>query len=144
MIDKPNASLLRRLGAMIYDSILILALWMVSSLIIVATITDGEAPSGLGFQFFLYFEMAVFYIYFWQATGQTLGMQTWRIQLVDDSGDRLPTTECILRFAVATLSVLALGLGFVWMLFNRDRLTLHDVVSKSRVIHLGKPSPAAE
>ncbi len=129
-----NAGLLRRLAAILYDSLLILAIWMLSSLLLVAT--TGSEVTGVYFQLFLYLELALFYIYFWKARGQTLGMQTWKIQTLNQAGENLNLTQCCLRFFFATLSVLCLGAGFIWILFDRQRLAWHDRASGTRVIYL--------
>ncbi len=133
-----NASLLRRLAAMLYDSLLILAIWMLSSFLIVAA-TGGEITSAY-FPLFLYLEVALFYIYFWKVRGQTLGMQAWKIQTLNEAGEILNVTECGVRFFFATLSVLCLGAGFIWLLFDRQRLAWHDRASGTRVIYLGVTS----
>ena len=133
----PNAGMLRRFVAMLYDAFLIIAIWMTSTTLMVALMTDGAEVSGFWFQLFLYLELAAFYIYFWKATGQTLGMQVWKIRLLTDGGELLDFRQCTVRFFVATLSVLVAGTGFLWMYFNKERLTLHDIASSSHVAYLG-------
>lgn len=133
----PNAGMLRRIAAMSYDAFLIVAIWMTSTTLLVALLSDGAEIKGFLFQLFLYTELALFYIYFWRATGQTLGMQVWKIRTLTDEGELLDYRQCAVRFLVATLSVLVAGLGFVWMYFNKKRLTLHDLASNSHVVYLG-------
>jgi uncharacterized RDD family membrane protein YckC len=134
----PNSGLLRRFAAMLYDGFLVLAIWMTSTTLLVALVTDGAEVIGLRYQVFLYLELAAFYIFFWRLKGQTLGMQVWKIQLVNKEGEFLSYKACVIRFLTATLSVTAAGAGFIWMYFNKDRLTIHDIVSKSHVMYLGK------
>ena len=133
----PNAGMLRRTAAMLYDAFLIVAIWMTSTTLLVALMSDGAEIKGILFQLFLYTELALFYIYFWRATGQTLGMQVWKIRTLTREGEILSYRQCAVRFLVATLSVLTAGLGFAWMYFNKERLTLHDLVSNSHVVYLG-------
>ena len=40
-----------------------------------------------------------------------------------------------LRFFAAILSWLPLGLGFFWQLWDADRLTWHDRLSRTRIVH---------
>jgi len=134
----PNAGLLRRFAAMLYDGFLVVAIWMTSTTLLVALVTDGAEVIGLWYQIFLYLELAAFYIFFWRFKGQTLGMQVWKIQLVNNEGEILNYKKSVLRFITATLSVVGAGLGFAWMYFNKERLTFHDIASKSHVIYLGK------
>ncbi len=133
----PNAGMLRRFAAMLYDGFLIVAIWMTSTTLLVALATEGAEINGIWFQLFLYMELAAFYVYFWRATGQTLGMQVWKIRTLSNEGELLGYRECAVRFLMATLSVLGAGLGFVWMYFNKERLTLHDLLSNSHVVYLG-------
>ncbi len=99
---------------------------MTTTTILVSTLADGQQVGGLGFQFLLYSELGIFYIYFWQQKGQTLGMQVWRIKLLDETGEVPHATVCLQRFFFATLSVAPLGLGFLWRWINPDKLTFHD------------------
>lgn len=134
----PNAGIFRRLVAMLYDAFLVVALWMVTTIVIVASFNEGEPVDGLWFQLLLYLEVLFFYFVFWRIQGQTLGMQVWKIRALDYQGNIMSPRQCIIRFLVATLSLLTLGLGFFWMLFNKDQLTWHDMASRSHVVYLGK------
>lgn len=123
---------------MFYDALLIVAIWMLSTLAWVALLNDGEAVGGPVFQGFLYMEAAIFHICFWRIRGQTLGMQVWKIQAVRESGELMSIGEGIARFFFATCSMALMGLGYLWMLFDRDRLTWHDRASGTCVLFLGK------
>ncbi|VAW78142.1 FIG023103: Predicted transmembrane protein, partial [hydrothermal vent metagenome] len=46
--------------------------------------------------------------------------------------------QALLRFMVAIPSTLLLGLGYFWMLIDRDRLTWHDRYSETRIVQLDK------
>ena len=133
-----SAGLFRRLAAILYDSLLIIAMWLITTLLLVAFINDGAALQGPLFQFGLYFEACLFYSYFWRLRGQTLGMQVWKIKLVSPSLQTLSWQECFARLFFALVSVSMLGLGFIWMLFDPDRLTWHDRASGTRVVLLKK------
>ena len=133
-----SAGLFRRLAAILYDSLLIIAMWLITTLLLVAFINDGAALQGPLFQFGLYFEACLFYSYFWRLRGQTLGMQVWKIKLVSPSLQTLSWQECFARIFFALVSVSMLGLGFIWMLFDPDRLTWHDRASGTRVVLLKK------
>lgn len=132
----PPASLVRRLAALTYDSFLIVAIWMLSTLALVAL--EGQALAGPLYQAFLCLEAACFYLYFWRTTGQTLGMQAWRIKAVNEAGELMSLGEGWVRLFFAALSFACLGLGFLWMLFDRDRLAWHDRASGTFVIYLEK------
>ena len=133
-----SAGLFRRLAAILYDSLLIIAMWLITTLLLVAFINDGAAEQGPLFQFGLYLEACLFYSYFWRLRGQTLGMQVWKIKLISPSLQTLSWQECFSRLFFALVSVSMLGLGFIWMLFDPDRLTWHDRASGTRVVLLKK------
>lgn len=138
IIDNANAHLARRIAALVYDGFLIIAIWMISSILLISLVTEGEALQGLAFQLFLYLELGGFYIYFWCKRGQTLGMQVWRIQLITEQGQSVSLKTACIRYFFATLSVCSLGLGFLWSLVNPDKLMLHDLATNTRVVHLPK------
>ena len=136
--QQTNASISRRLAAIIYDSFLVLAIWMISTTLLVALLTDGEEIAGPFYQIFLYVEIGIFYIYFWSFKGQTLGMQVWKICTVDKENQPLNISKCLVRFFYATIFLIPLGLGFFSILSNREKLTWYDMASGTRVIYLGK------
>lgn len=133
-----TATLPRRLAAMLYDAFLVVALWFITTTAIVALLNDGNPISGFGFQLFLYVEAGAFFAYFWHVKGQTLGMQVWKIRTLNDAGEILTLGECAVRFFFATFSLFFMGLGFVWILFDPERLAWHDRASGTRVVFLGK------
>ena len=136
--EHQSAGLFRRLAAILYDSLLIIAMWLITTLLLIAFINNGTPLQGPLFQFGLYVEACLFYSYFWRLRGQTLGMQAWKIKLVSPSLQTLSWQECFARLFFALVSVSMLGLGFIWMLFDPDRLTWHDRASGTRVVLLGK------
>ena len=42
--------------------------------------------------------------------------------------------QSLIRCAGAMLSMLALGLGYLWILFDRDGLAWHDRISNTRLV----------
>jgi len=133
-----DARLPRRLAAMFYDSLLVVAIWTATISVLVIFVAEGNAVDGLGYQLTLYLETFLFYLLFWRLKGQSLGMQVWKIKLVDQSGARPTYQQCTVRFLVATLSLGCLGLGFVWMLWDSKKQTWHDRISGTRIVFLGK------
>ncbi|MEX2488909.1 MAG: RDD family protein [Pseudomonadales bacterium] len=136
----PNAAFIRRFAAMLYDSFLLVALWMMTTTIIVAFFNNGDPVEGFWFQMLLYLEVLLFYFVFWRIKGQTLGMQVWKIRALDNEGNIMRPSQCVMRFLAATMSLALLGLGFLWILVNKDRLAWHDMLSDSHVVYLG-PKP---
>ncbi|MEN1729152.1 MAG: RDD family protein [Pseudomonadota bacterium] len=123
--------LLRRLAAIFYDGLLLLGIILLATLIVVIP-SGTEVPAGS--VFFQLYLLVISWLYFalgWRK-GQTLGMSSWRIEI--HTNGCLPSwTSTTARFAMAILSWLAVGVGFLWSLFNRDRATWHDLASDTRL-----------
>ena len=134
--DAIPASFLRRLGALIYDALLILALWMVTLFPIVAI--NGTVVTGPAIQSVLFLELYGFFAYFWHRRGQTLGMLAWHLKLVTQSGEPMTLSQVMLRFTAAIVSFAALGLGYFWIFFDSEKRSWPDVFSQTRIIYQPK------
>ncbi len=135
----PNAGLLRRLGAMAYDSLVVAALLMLAGFAALA-LTGGEAVAAgrLWFRFLLVLVIVGFFCGFWMRGGQTIGMRAWRLKLVRDGapGGTISLPRALGRLAAACLAALPAGLGYIWILIDRRDLAWHDRLSGTRVVHL--------
>ncbi len=141
--EYPTASLTRQLAAMLYDGFLILALFFLLLGIFVFIKMDSSVPLAesqsvdprvvwllfLGTIFF-------FYSWFWQKSGQTLGMRAWKIKIVSDLGGNPHLVNCFIRLVFATLSMACFGLGYLWLLFKP--YSWHDKLSQTRIVFVGK------
>lgn len=86
----------------------------------------------------LWFCYALFYVWCWRRTGQTLGMKSWRLQLQSRS-QSLPTwKECWLRCIFAPFSMAILGIGYLWCIIDKNGDCLHDIYSNTKVVLLPK------
>lgn len=98
----------------------------------VLPLSHGEAiPSGtVLYELYL---LSVGYLYFgWCWTrrrGQTLGMKTWKVRVRARDGGRVGWGRALARYTTAIVSWLACGLGFVWVLLDRDQRAWHDRAS---------------
>lgn len=117
---------------MLYDALLIIALWLITLFPIVAF--ANAAVAGAVVQSLLFIEMFGFFAYFWVARGQTLGMLAWRLHVVALDGGPITLRQALLRFVGGLLSVISLGLGFVWQLFDAHRRSWPDLISGTRII----------
>ncbi len=121
----------RRLAAIFYDSLLLLGVWFFAGALAQPLLPAEHIP--LWYQLYL---LTVAYLYFawpWRITGQTLGMKAWRIKLLDRQGKTVSWSRAALRFFLAMLSWLCLGLGFWWSWWDGRRRTWHDLGSQSYI-----------
>jgi uncharacterized RDD family membrane protein YckC len=128
-------ALWRRLAAACYDSLIVLALWFLGTALILP-LTHGEAvassnlPAVMTYRLYLLGIGFLFFAGFWTRSGQTLGMLAWKIRVVQSgNGACISWKQALLRYLAALLSWFALGLGFIWSLFNSEHMTWHDRLS---------------
>lgn len=122
---------------MVYDFLLVIALWMATLFIFVGT-NSGEAVSAWWIAPCLYLEAVTYYLYSWQKSGQTLGMRTWRIQLINQSGGPVALMSSLIRLCVAPFSGLLFGLGYLAYYWGEREQTWHDQASATYVVLLPK------
>ena len=138
--DAPvQAGLLRRLLAALYDGLILLALWLLAGAVWIGLRHGEPVPAGsLPFQLYLLAVPMAFFCGFWSGYGRTLGMQAWRLQVVDATGRRPSPGRAVLRFFGAVAAWLPAGLGVLWMLVDPQRLTVQDRLSGTRIVVVPK------
>jgi uncharacterized RDD family membrane protein YckC len=78
---------------------------------------------------FLYFS------YQWAVSGKTLGMAILGVQVVTVEGGPIAFRQAILRTLGLGLCILTLGIGFLGIVFQRERRGLDDLVAKTAVVY---------
>jgi len=146
-VNFPSAGVGRRLAALIYDGLLLIALSMAYGAAVLAfqvhvleqVPAEGErAQMGLaGFAGWMLILMG-FYCLFWRRFGQTLGMKAWKLVLTNTAGERASWGQCLARCLLASFSFITFGLGYFWRWFDPQGLTLHDRLSHTRVLVVKK------
>lgn len=152
----PRAGLWRRLAALFYDWLILIALWMLAMALglgVVALLNSAGLISFAGYAdpaayvaahkiWFQLYSLALFigfYLYFWCKGGQTLGMRSWRILLVQQNGKPITLKQAAIRASTALL-----GLGNLWLLIRWGKgLALQDQLSKTQMIVLTKQQSSA-
>lgn len=129
-----NAGFFRRVASIIYDSVVLLALLLVATAIILP-FNHGQAFTANNhfYQAYITGIIALFYLYFWRRSGQTIGMLAWRLRLVGVDGNKVSFKVALLRLILAVLAFLPFGVGFFWLLIDKDKCTLYDRWSRTRV-----------
>lgn len=171
IIAKPTT----RLTAIIYDGMLILALLflvgtvltVIGTLLTMQTGVNSDEARALP----LWYQNAImtpafvltlvgFYGLFWRRGGQTLGMQTWRLKTVNNSGHLLTWGQSFKRIIAACLIPLLCGIigsviggsravmlvalifgfvfNYVFCLFNRRGLAVQDMLSNTITLKMPK------
>jgi len=125
-----SPGLARRLAALLYDTLQVIAVLMLVSLPFVLL----ELGQGPFYQSALLLTTFAFFAKFWRHGGQTLGMKSWDIRIISSNGQPITLMQCLLRFMTAIPSLLFFGLGYFWMLIDKDKLTWADRYSDTRLI----------
>jgi uncharacterized RDD family membrane protein YckC len=139
--DKPAyepAGLFRRLLAMFYDLLLLLSLLLFATalaLLVTRGRLDYHHPL---FRSYLFLDCFLFYAWFWTHGGQTLGMRAWGLRVQRFDGRSITLWQALLRFLTAIPSWAVFGLGYLWILVDKNRMALHDRISESVIVRLPK------
>jgi uncharacterized RDD family membrane protein YckC len=136
--NQQKAGCLRRLMASIYDWLLVIAVMMLLSVPAVALLDNAIQPGNNLYRSGLLVIAIVFFTAFWAHGGQTLGMKAWRLRLIQVNGSPVSYQRALLRFICACISALPAGLGFLWMLWDRDQLSWHDRWTGTTIVLLPK------
>lgn len=147
------ATLLRRLLAMLYDALICIAVllvatwgytllraWMMGFDRYLELAESGQLGRDPLLTFFLFLVLYLFFAYFWTRTGQTLGMQAWRIRIENADGSSISWTQALKRYIAAYVSWITIGFGYLWMLWDPNRESWPCKFSGSRVVHV-PPEP---
>jgi uncharacterized RDD family membrane protein YckC len=139
-----HAGVLRRFGAMLYDTLLVFALLFgVTALFLPFTRGEAITPGESGALEYVYrvsllLAVVLFFCVFWTRKGQTLGMLAWRLRVERNDGSTLTWRDALVRLAGACVSLAAFGLGYFWIWIDKDRLAWHDRWSGTRVVVMKK------
>ena len=122
----PPASAFKRALAITYDGLICIAVLLVATWIytmIGGWVTGwaryqqmaeaGELSGDPGLTFVLFLVLYLFFAYFWTRTGQTLGMQVWRVRIENLDGTSVSWTQALFRYGTAAAIIfLAMLAGY--------------------------------
>ena len=146
--DFPRAGIGRRLGALMYDYLVAMAVFAVAHFIgfiaiaVLANYVPGlcEDPHNVGqcvaeskvYSGYLLAVVGFFFVWFWSHGGQTLGMRAWRLKVQNMNGSSITMMQAFLRLCTAFL-----GLGNIWLLSkNSEGMSLPDRISGTEIVVL--------
>ena len=149
-----RAGFVRRLLAMVYDTLVAVAIGMCAAMVLIVTLIillsndvlslQGYAtPADLiqaSFVYQLIIQIWVggwmlgFFLWFWKKGGQTLGMRAWRLRIYSTIDAPMTWGRLLLRL-VGSLG----GLGTILVLVDfKHKQSLQDRLAKTEVLHLTK------
>ena len=175
-VEEPTiANPTTRLAAIVYDGMLILALLflvgtvltVIGTLLTMQTGTESAQARSLPVWYqnivmtpSFILTLVGFYGLFWRRGGQTLGMQTWRLKTVNDSGHLLTWGQSFKRIMAASLMPIVFGVigsliggsraiiltsaflglvfNYAFCLFNRRGLAVQDMISNTVTLKMPK------
>lgn len=139
------ASFGRRLGAWVIDAAVIVGATLFVYVVIqlftgfgTAYILYEEREEPVGYWLLRIFAVVgtLGYVAFMTALdGQTLGKRATGIMVLRPDGHPIDLQMSLIRAAVAVVSLLALGIGFLWAIWDKDHQTWHDKVAGTSVFN---------
>ncbi|MEZ9133566.1 hypothetical protein BCT61_17005 [Vibrio breoganii] len=149
----PKAGLMRRLGAWLYDALIVIAIEMMAAGVVVA-VFEALVAAGLMdygqyidvsdyltqhplwsvlFTSYLAIIWIGFFVYFWTKAGQTLGMRAWKLRVQNKDGSLISVTQACIRIATS-----AFGLSNLAVPVDTEKRGFHDIWAKTEVVVLPK------
>lgn len=150
----PRAGFFRRLAAMIYDTLVAVAVGMCAAMAIILPLvillengvidmrgaehaSDFIQQSVLiktAIQLWVGLWIMGFFMWFWRNGGQTLGMRAWRLRILSTTDKPLTYPRILLRMLSSLL-----GLGTLLVLFDfKHKQSLQDRIANTEVVSLTK------
>lgn len=128
-------SLLKLCACLVYELLTIVALCIVFAGVFYGVFGDAtEGIKRLSQQIFLWTILGAYYVWCWTKTGQTLAMQSWHLKVVAQNDVPLSKQMALMRYVLASFSLVLFGLGFLWIVVDKNRLFLHDRLLKCKIV----------
>lgn len=140
-----DASIWRRFVGMGYEFFLLVGPVLLVGFLygfVVGQTDHADHVKRLGLQLSVYLLIVGYFGWGWSHGRVTLPMQTLQLSVIDaKTGGPVTRGRAILRVLLATVSLLT-GLWFLVPLFRRDRQTLHDMITETRLVHAPRRRPS--
>ena len=143
----PEAGPVRRVLALLYDTLVVTAITLSYVLIVAIVakiITSPKTDEIIEVYQYFWFPIGMvvvnllFFVYSWRKAGQTMGMRSWRLKLINLQGQAPSIQQCLLRCLLASVSIIFVGLGYWWCWFDKEGRSAHDRLTQTRVVLLPK------
>ena len=126
----------RHIAAVLYDLLLLVAILFAATAILLP-FNEGVAftKNQYFYSAYLFAVSFLFYGWFWTHGGQTLGLRTWKITVLNPQQQTISWLQAFVRFVTAILSWSLFGLGFFWRIIDKRNRTLYDLISKTQLYY---------
>ena len=124
----PRAGFWQRFGALVVDSLVLLIPIVVITLIVEDAVLANALTTLLSFVYYVALEGS--------ASGQTVGKRVLGIRVLDFQGGTgsIGYGRAVVRNLVKYISAIPLLLGYLWMLWDREKQCWHDKAASSVVV----------
>lgn len=129
----PRAGFWARFAALFIDSILI----AIIPIVVIAIGAGGNSGGILGLGYFLFIVLYIGYFIYFEGgpTGQTPGKRALGIRVIDfNTGSSIGHGRAFVRLIVRWISGFFCYLGYLWMLWDKEKQTWHDKIASTVVV----------
>lgn len=124
-----------RVGATLIDTILLLAITTPLMFVIYGDLTKGSLILGFWDLILNYVAPILLTIALWWYFQATPGKMLLQMVIVDrETGGKPSKKQLIIRYFSYLLSALPMGLGFIWVAFDKNKQGWHDKLSGTAVV----------
>tara|TARA_Y100000817_G_C16810442_1_gene524022 strand:+ start:918 stop:1316 length:399 start_codon:yes stop_codon:yes gene_type:complete len=117
--------LLKTLIVCIYDFLLLFSILFFLSFPFVIYFDNQSFGDNIFYRIYLGIIIISYYTYFWKTQGQTLGMKSWKVYLINNNDGEITVGQCITRI------IFALFGGHITMLIGYQ--SVHSYLSKTSI-----------
>ncbi|MBS1142459.1 MAG: hypothetical protein H6R13_3912 [Proteobacteria bacterium] len=125
----------RRLVSMLYEGLVVFSILLIGFLmpqIVLSGFGWTVTPRALWIHILLL--LMIYFVWCWLNGGQTLPMKTWKLRIINADGSPLRPLQAVLRYLIAWPSIVLLGIGIFWAMFDKDKQFLHDRLAGTRIV----------
>ena len=79
--------------------------------------------------------IVIYYLFFWALFGFTPGKFLLGLKIVRQDGRKMGLGRAIVRFVGYWISIIPLGLGYIWIILDPKREAWHDKLAGTHVIY---------
>ncbi len=96
---------------------------------------EGEPAGYYGFRIVIAMAALAYVIVMTAMDGQTLGKKVTGVIVLQEDGKIISLQTSILRTVASFVSLLPLGLGYLWAIWDKEHQTWHDKIAKTAVFN---------